>query len=57
MDPNWDYVKKITLWSYEDLIKKLTVLVNYLVLWQAYNHNMTQAASMPAACSPKLAAG
>lgn len=44
MDFNWDHVKKITLWSFEDLIKKLTVLANYPIIWQAYNHNMTQAA-------------
>ena len=25
MKPNWDYVKKTTLWQYEDLIKKLNV--------------------------------
>jgi hypothetical protein len=41
--PNWDYVKKTTLWRYEDLIKKLRVVTAYPVIWQAYNHNMTQA--------------
>jgi hypothetical protein len=57
VDSNWDYVKKITLWSYEDLIKKLTVLVNYPVLWQAYNHNMTQAAAFARSLFPKTGSG
>jgi hypothetical protein len=45
MQPSWDYVKKTTLWHYEDLIKKLNVLMVYPVIWQAYNHDMTQAAA------------
>jgi hypothetical protein len=44
MQPNWDYVKKTTLWHYEDLIKKLNVVRAYPVIWQAYNHDMNQAA-------------
>jgi hypothetical protein len=44
MQPNWDYVKKTTLWHYEDLIKKLNVLMAYPVIWKAYNQDMTQAA-------------
>jgi hypothetical protein len=43
MQPNWDYVKKTTLWHYEDLIKKLNIVMAYPVIWQAYNHDMTQA--------------
>lgn len=43
MQPDWDYVKKTTLWHYEDLIKKLKVVAAYPVIWQAYNHDMTQA--------------
>jgi len=57
VDSNWDYVKKITLWSYEDLIKRLSVLVNYPVLWQAYNHNMTQAASFARCLFPEMGSG
>ncbi len=57
MDSNWDYVKKITLWSYEDLIKKLTVLVNYPVIWQAYNHNMKLAADFAHCLFPETASG
>jgi hypothetical protein len=44
MQPDWDYVKKTTLWHYEDLIKKLNVLMAYPIIWQAYNHDMAQAA-------------
>lgn len=44
MQPKWDYVKKTTLWHYEDLINKLNVLTAYPVIWQAYNQDMTQAA-------------
>jgi hypothetical protein len=43
MQPNWNYVKKTTLWHYEDLIKKLNVVIAYPVIWQAHNHNMKQA--------------
>jgi hypothetical protein len=45
MQLNWDYVKRTTLWQYEDLIKKLMVLKAYPVLWQAYNQDMSQAAN------------
>jgi len=45
MQANWDYVKKTTLWHYERLIKKLSLVKTYPVIWQAYNHNMTQAAA------------
>jgi hypothetical protein len=45
MEPNWDNVKKSTLWNYDDLIKKLILLESYPTLWQAYNHDMTQAAA------------
>jgi hypothetical protein len=43
IQPNWNYVKKTTLWHYEALIKKLSVLMAYPVVWKAYNHNMAQA--------------
>ena len=26
MHPDWDYVKKSTLWQYEDLVKKLNII-------------------------------
>jgi len=40
---DWIYVKKTTLWHYEDLIKKLSVPMAYPVIWNAYNHDMAQA--------------
>jgi len=43
IQPDWNYVKKTTLWHYEALIKKLGVLMAYPVVWKAYNHNMAQA--------------
>ena len=45
MQPDWDYVKKTTLWHYEDLLKKLNFVTIYPVIWQAYNHDMAQAAA------------
>lgn len=44
MQPNWNYVKKTTLWHYEELIKKLHVVTVYPFIWLAYNHDMTRAA-------------
>jgi len=43
MQPNWDYVKKTTLWHYEELVKKLNAVMAYPVIWRAYNHDMNQA--------------
>jgi len=43
MQPDWDYVKKTTLWHYDELIKKLNIVMDYPVIWQAYNHNMAFA--------------
>ena len=45
MQPDWDYVKKTTLWHYEDLLKKLNYVTAYPVIWRAYNHDMAQAAA------------
>ena len=57
MHSNSDYVKKTTLWSYEDLIKKLNVLTSYPVLWQAYNHDMSQAAAFIHRLFPESSVG
>jgi hypothetical protein len=59
MKPDWDYVKKTTLWHYEDLIKKLNVVMAYPVIWQAYNHDMNQAAAFARCLFPdkNIAAG
>lgn len=40
---NWDYVKEQTLWSYEDLIKKLYQSLNYPFVQKHYHHNMSEA--------------
>jgi len=43
MKYNWDYVKKTTLWQYEELLKKFNKLLNYPIIRQVYNHSMPQA--------------
>ena len=43
MDIDWDVVKKQTLWSYEELVKKLLKTLDYVFVRQYYNHNMAQA--------------
>jgi len=43
MQLDWNYVKNTTLWNYEDLIKKLSVLKAYPVIWKAYNHDIAQS--------------
>lgn len=40
---NWDFVKKRTLWHYEDLIKKLDQALSYDFVQQFYNHTMDEA--------------
>lgn len=44
MQPDWEYVKRTTLWHYEDLLKKLNFVMGYPRLWTAYNHDMRHAA-------------
>ena len=44
MQPDWEYVKKTTLWHYEELLKKLKFVTAYPVIWSAYNHDMPRAA-------------
>jgi hypothetical protein len=43
VEPNWDYVKRTTLWTYEDLVNKLEAVAAFPIIWQAYNHDMAQA--------------
>jgi hypothetical protein len=43
MKPDWDAVKKLTLWSYEDLIRKLLEVLAYGFVQEHYNHSMGQA--------------
>lgn len=42
-DIDWDSVKKQTLWSYEDLIGKLLLVLAYGFVQEHYNHTMEQA--------------
>jgi len=41
----WDKVKKQTLWSYEDLIRKLASVLAYDFVQEHYDHTMKQAQS------------
>jgi hypothetical protein len=43
MSIDWDRVKKETLWSYEDLIKKLQSVLAYDFVQEYYNHTPKQA--------------
>jgi hypothetical protein len=43
MNIDWKEVKKQTLWSYEDLIKKLQEVLAYHFVQEHYNHTMRQA--------------
>lgn len=45
MEPDWDQVKKQTLWTYEDLIKKLLDVLAYGFVQKHYNHTMPEAQS------------
>lgn len=45
MKIDWSSVKKLTLWSYEDLIKKLQGVLTYGFVQAHYNHTMKQARS------------
>jgi len=40
---DWDSVKKQTLWSYEDLIRKLLSVLAYGFVQEHYNHTMQEA--------------
>ena len=40
---NWEFVKQRTLWSYEELIKKLQQTLRYDFVQQYYNHTMEEA--------------
>ena len=43
MDIDWDQVKKHTLWSYEELVKKLLKTLAYGFVLEHYNHSMAEA--------------
>ena len=43
MGQDWNYVKKVTLWPFEELLKKLNGVLTYPVIRKAYNHSMPEA--------------
>jgi len=43
MEIDWNVVKKMTLWSYEDLIKKNLKALSYNFIQEHYNHSMKEA--------------
>ena len=43
MEIDWNSVKKMTLWYYEDLIKKMLKTLSYNFIQEHYNHNMQEA--------------
>lgn len=45
MEIDWDAVKKMTLWSYEDLIEKILKVLSHNFIQEYYNHNMKEAES------------
>jgi hypothetical protein len=40
---DWGLVKKMTLWEYEELMKKMTEILSYSFIQEHYNHNMKEA--------------
>ena len=42
---DWDHVKKITLWQYEQLIEKMLNVLDYGFVQELYNHTMDEAAA------------
>jgi len=42
---NWNLVKEMTLWHYEDLIKKMLKVLSYNFVQQYYSHTMKEAGS------------
>jgi len=43
MEIEWNLVKKMTLWHYEDLIEKMLKTLSYNFIQEHYNHNMEEA--------------
>jgi len=43
MEIDWNVVKKMTLWSYEDLLKKILKVLSYNFIQEHYNHSMKEA--------------
>ena len=45
MEINWNLVKEMTLWHYEDLIKKMLKVLSYNFVQEYYGHTMKEAGS------------
>lgn len=45
MEIDWNSVKKITLWQYEDLIEKILKPLSYSFIQEHYSHNMQEASN------------
>lgn len=43
MDIDWNLVKKMTLWNYEELMSRILKVLSYDFIQQHYNHNMKEA--------------
>lgn len=43
MEIDWNMVKKITLWNYENLIEKILKVLSYKFIQDYYHHNMKEA--------------
>lgn len=43
MEIDWDIVKKMTLWNYEDLLKKIMSVLSFKFVQGYYNHDMKEA--------------
>lgn len=43
MEIDWNIVKKVTLWSYEDLMEKIVKVLSYNFIREHYNHDMIEA--------------
>lgn len=43
MEIDWSEVKKITLWSYEELVEKILRVLSYSFVREHYNHSMREA--------------
>jgi predicted MPP superfamily phosphohydrolase len=42
---DWNLAKKMTLWNYEELIKRIAEVFSYSFIQEHYNHNMKEATS------------
>ncbi len=43
MEIDWEKVKEWTLWHYDDLIERISQVMEYTFVHELYNHNMKEA--------------